>query len=151
MTYHIKLKEYSCPKCQMPHIPLSLEYPCPKCNYISLVDKEQCEGFIDEILNSMIVNKRLNGRYIPEAWLVASTADAVMSSCFQYFDSLELNKPSDSIAYISDYTARMGVDDEYNRKYIKDVFLAVNKRYQGEREPRLIKRSLLLRILRMFI
>ncbi len=137
MTYHIKA-EYECPKCSMSYVPFKEGMACPKCNFIES-DTKSYDGFIKEVLASMNINKIASGRYRPSAWLIASKADAIQSTCFHFFDYLEQQKPTDPHAFLLEYIKLMKVDNEYNRKFIREVLLAVYTDYREARVPRLVR------------
>lgn len=132
MTYHIKLDKYNCPQCQMAYIPFKARITCPKCGFCD-PDTGKYYGFINEIIRSMTINKRKDGRYRPSAWYIGSMSDNIQSTCFHFFDYLEQEKPSDPVTFLNNYTGSMEVDNEFDRKYIKAVLTEIYSHY-GELE-----------------
>jgi len=150
MTYHVKIDEYACPKCSQVYVPFKKDMECPKCGFVD-PHTEKYHYFIAEVLKSMSINKNERGRFRPDAWYTGSTSDAVLSTCFRFFDYLEQQKPKDPIAFLNDYTARIEVDDEYDRKFIHEVLLEVYKGNKATKKSWSIRQTSFGRFVRHFL
>ena len=129
MTYHIHLKNYKCPNCEAIYVPFKDDITCPKCGS-SDRHNIQYNNFIDEILSSMIANKKEYGFYNPPAWFSGCIAESLQSLCFVLFDTLEEINPQSPVTLFEEILATVGFEHPYQKKHAQDVAMAVYKKYE---------------------
>ena len=135
MSYHINLKEYNCPSCDVLYIPYKVNMPCPSCKKIPNNTPEEYLHFIDQIITSLVINKEREGSYLPSAWYVGSFTDFIQDIFFNIFYSLNRDKPKNVDKYIKEYLDLMEWDEDapYRKDYIHSVF---NEIYSRKKELR---------------
>ena len=130
MTYHIRLKDYTCPKCEALYVPYEEGVACPCCSTKTEIGvSKEYSDFIDSIIISLRVNKMREGRFRPSAWYMGTFVGYVQSIIFRVFDAWDknwfdkgeifINKQIDAINFGKDYP--------YIKDYIKSIASKVYK------------------------
>lgn len=130
MSYHIRLKDYSCPSCNALYIPYKVDLPCPNCKKISNNITKEYFNFINELVISLRINKIKNGRYLPEAWHTGCFSEYVQNVIFHVFDALDKNKKDIVDNFVNTYLDSIDWDKDsiYRKDYIRSVFFEVYHR-----------------------
>ena len=124
MSYHIKLKEYNCPNCNILYIPYKENMPCPSCKTILINTPKEYLGFIDELIVSLRVNKIKNNRYIPGVWYIGSFTEYVQDIIFHIFEAMDNSKLNDPKLLIDEYIDLIK-SDENIKKHIHSIVMEV--------------------------
>jgi len=128
MTYHIYLKNYSCPECQLAYIPCTSAQKCPKCAYYD-ANAGQYRNFAKEVVQSMKAHKWEFGRYQPDAWAQSSLTEALQHECFRFFDHLEAGTSGP----FPEMLELVQLDDKWEQKYQRELYTAVHEIWVADR------------------
>lgn len=131
MSYHIKLKDYNCPKCDALYIPYEKNLSCPSCKVIPIGISGEYLKFIDELIISLRVNKLSCGEYLPGAWYSGSFSESIQPVFFKIFYILSKKKLSSGELFINEYFIKCEPEDkkdEYLRDYFKSIALKIYSR-----------------------
>lgn len=133
MSYHLNLKEYTCPGCNAVYIPYEKDMACPGCQRIESNVPEEYLDFISRLISSLRVNKLRGGRYIAMAWLIGSYCDYLQNLIFHVFDAIDREKPKDVEAFVTKYLDAItwDADAPYRKDYIHKI---VSKIYARKKE-----------------
>lgn len=93
MTYHIKLEEYFCPKCNARYIPYKVDLPCPNCKVLPATVPDVYLDFIGELVGSLRVNMTREGSYLPAGFYIGSFAEQIQYIVFNIFEHWRKKKP----------------------------------------------------------
>ncbi|MFA5935062.1 MAG: hypothetical protein WC827_04210 [Candidatus Paceibacterota bacterium] len=147
MSYHIKLKEYKCPKCEALYVPYEENLPCPSCKTVPMtnVSKEYFR-FVDGLITSLRINKINGGSYLPGAWYIGSFVDSIQELVFKIFNYMEIKKPKNMESFTKECLDLMIVDDK--SLYLKDYFYKIILKIYSRRKE--LKVSLWTKISSMF-
>jgi len=126
MTYHIKLDEYFCPKCNASYIPYKKELPCPNCNAVSNSVPEKYLSFIEELVASLRVNMIREGSYSPSGFFIGSFAEQIQYIVFNIFEHWRKKKPKGD-GFIAQYLNEMLSEEEvpYMVKHLESILKEV--------------------------
>jgi DNA-directed RNA polymerase subunit RPC12/RpoP len=126
MSYHIRLKEYHCPKCQAEYIPFAEDVKCPKCDFLDRGTSEYW-GFVDQIINSMKAHKIEYGRYVPPGWHMGSASESMQYVCMDVFDDMERSGWIPNIMRLHEMLRHEW--PEHQSKNVMGLVLAVYEKY----------------------
>ena len=129
MTMHIKY-DHICPQCGAMYIPYDSDVPCPMCGTI----EDERFDFISQAATPTLVNLKVGGKYIPEAWWVSTYADHVMQVVFQFLETHRIDDAGSEFSSV----ARGCVDrgEWGNQEYAKEHMFAIACRVYDEIQRR---------------
>lgn len=126
MTYHIKAPDYVCTKCSEIYIAYKKDLPCPSCGEPEASQGESYD-FINNVVASVLINKRQFGTFTPQAWYQGSYSDYLQSVCFKILEYLKVNPKRSLLEVLQEqelsegmreymYQMISGVKDEYDKR-----------------------------------
>lgn len=130
MSYHIKLKDFFCSNCKAQFIPYEEGILCPNCKTPAENIPKEFLGFIDELICSLMVNKRRGGEFIPMGWLEDSFVDRIQFVIFKIFYAWDKKNPSGGELFIREFLNKYEFQDHnlYLRDYINSIAIRVYAR-----------------------
>ena len=123
MSYHIELNDYYCSKCNAQFIPYEKGILCPNCKALVTNIPEENFRFIDELIGSLMVNKRIGGEFIPMGWLENSFVDSIQYIIFNVFYAWDKNNPRDGETFIKESLNSLKLKNE--ELYLKDHIISI--------------------------
>jgi len=129
MTYHIRCKNYKCPKCSANYIPFKKDFKCPNCG-------ESTNEFFDlipEMVHSLEYHKQKYGSFRSPAWSITSFVEHIQSIMFDVFDYVESNKLSNPEVFIAEHFDKADWGDKpYLKNHVKEIALVTLKNYRAK-------------------
>ena len=131
MSLHL-FYNHKCPSCHAAYFPYD-DVPCPKCGK---KEKERYD-FVTAAIESMRLNKRMEGSYTPPAWALPSFGDRILLLLFNLFDDYEAQKSKQFKRFATRF---LKGKDWKDKPYLHDHVLGIAVRIheQMQREKRVI-------------
>jgi hypothetical protein len=147
MSYHIRLKNYSCESCRENYIPYESNLPCPWCSYVpQAVDTEYLD-FISGLIQSLRTHIYQYNRYHPGAWYQGSFAEAIQGDIFQLFEMISQKKIEDDVGLSTMFNSIKWGDEKYVN-YLMSITRKLFQVYKSD--PTLRKKNIILEKFNIF-
>lgn len=126
MSYHINAPDYVCKKCNEIYIPYKKDLPCPSCGEPEVSQGESYD-FIDNVVTSILINKRQFGTFTPQAWYQGSYSDYLQSICFKILEYLKVNPKRSLLEVLQEQESSEGM-----REYMYQMISGVKDGYDKQ-------------------